>query len=93
MVTTMVLATQIGELAASIANTESQMRGVKTAITELTAIVNSFQQLDTLYGTLNTFWGRMRNDASAIGTMDDVTAAAISNKSSMISAVSRPVLT
>ena len=67
----------MAELAASIANTEAQIRDVTTAITQLEMVVNSFTDLDNLYGTLNMFWGRMANDASAIKSMDEATAIQI----------------
>lgn len=71
------LATQMSELAKAVADTEAQIRDINIAIKELSDIVKNFQDLDDLYGTLNQFWGRMANDASAIKTMDDVTALQI----------------
>ncbi|TFK65407.1 hypothetical protein BDN72DRAFT_880966 [Pluteus cervinus] len=73
IVATVVLASKIGDLAADISNTQSQIDAVTTAISEMTNIVNAFSDLDTLYGNLNVFWGRLSNDASNVGTMDDVT--------------------
>ncbi|KIP03750.1 hypothetical protein PHLGIDRAFT_129960 [Phlebiopsis gigantea 11061_1 CR5-6] len=77
LVATIALAVQISELAASIANTEAQIRDVNTAIAQLEVVVDSFTDLDNLYGVLNTFWGRMANDASAIKSMDEATAIQI----------------
>ncbi|THH13227.1 hypothetical protein EW146_g6965 [Bondarzewia mesenterica] len=77
LVAMVALSVQISKLAGDISQTKSQIEVVNTAIDELTTIVTSFRNLDDLYGTLNQFWGRMQNDASAIKTMDDATAMAI----------------
>ncbi|KAF9911323.1 hypothetical protein BX616_010619 [Lobosporangium transversale] len=75
LVAMVTLGIKMGEMARAVSDTEAQIRDVTTAITEMTAIVDSYSDLDTKYGTLNEFWGRMFVDASAIGTMDDATAA------------------
>lgn len=77
LVATICLAVQMSKLSESIADTESQIRDVNTAIEQLTTVVSSFTDLDNLYSTLNTFWGRMANDASSIKTMDEATAIQI----------------
>ncbi|KIP03752.1 hypothetical protein PHLGIDRAFT_495821 [Phlebiopsis gigantea 11061_1 CR5-6] len=77
LISTVALAVYVAQLAASIADTQAQIRDVNTAIIELGTIVKSFTELDYLYGTLNQYWGRMANDASAIRAMDSATAAQI----------------
>lgn len=69
------LGVKISELAGQISDTQSQIRVTNTAITELSAVVQNFTDLDSMYGTLNVFWGRMSNNASSLGTMDNATAA------------------
>ncbi|TFK60537.1 hypothetical protein BDN72DRAFT_904873 [Pluteus cervinus] len=68
---------KINKLADDIANTKLQIETVNNAIAEMTNIVNAFSDLDSLYGTLNQFWGRISNDASNVKTMDDATAELI----------------
>ncbi|KAF8654625.1 hypothetical protein AX16_003506 [Volvariella volvacea WC 439] len=65
---------KMSELAADIEQTKSQINTVSTAIQNMSEIVTSFTSLDELYGNLNIFWGRMLNDSTAVGTMDEVTA-------------------
>ncbi|KAM0228386.1 hypothetical protein ACHAP5_011950 [Fusarium lateritium] len=69
------LGVKMGELAGQISDTQAQIDVTNTAITELSAVVQNFTQLDELYSTLNVFWGRMANDANSLGTMDEATAA------------------
>lgn len=77
LIAEIVLSVKIEDLERSMSETESQIRVVTTAIHELSTIVKSFQALDGLYGTLNQFWGRMSNNASAIKTIDNTTAQSL----------------
>ncbi|KAG0207157.1 hypothetical protein BGX28_001547 [Mortierella sp. GBA30] len=75
LVAVITLGIKMGEMRAAVSKTESEIRDVTTAISEMTVIVNSYSALDENYSTLNMFWGRMQNDAVSIGDMDDATAA------------------
>ncbi|KAG0041236.1 hypothetical protein BGZ83_002119 [Gryganskiella cystojenkinii] len=75
LVAVIALGIKMGEMSSAVSKTEGEIRDVTTAITEMTAIVDSYSALDQNYGVLNMFWGRMQNDAVSIGDMDDATAA------------------
>ncbi|KAK3387370.1 hypothetical protein B0H63DRAFT_392697 [Podospora didyma] len=68
------LGVKMGDLAAEISDTNSKIQVTETAITQLSSVVQNFTDLDSLYGTLNMFWGRMGSDTASLQTMDDVTA-------------------
>lgn len=68
---------KVAELQTQISATEARIASVTTAISQLSTVTTNFGDLATLYENLNMFWGRMSNDASAIKTMDNVTAQAI----------------
>ncbi|KAF7561510.1 hypothetical protein G7046_g2637 [Stylonectria norvegica] len=91
LVAVVALGVLMGDLAGEVSKTEAQINVTNTAITELSSVVKSFTDLDTLYGTLNVFWGRMANDANSLASMDEATAAqlgidVLEDKSSIIAA-------
>lgn len=74
LVTMLALSIKVTELARQVSQTKSQIDVTNTAISQLSSVVANFTELDSLYGVLNMFWGRMGDQANTLGTMDDVTA-------------------
>ncbi|KAF3387196.1 hypothetical protein F1880_000684 [Penicillium rolfsii] len=68
------LGEQRNKIAEAIVNSESERDRLKTAIEEITYVVDSFKELEDLTGTLNEFWGGMLNNAMMLETMDKATA-------------------
>jgi hypothetical protein len=68
------LGEQRGIIATEIKNSESERDRLKTAIDEITYVVDNFKDLEDLTGTLNEFWGGMLTNAMMLQTMDKATA-------------------
>ncbi|KAI1496683.1 hypothetical protein F5X99DRAFT_424351 [Biscogniauxia marginata] len=90
-VASVALGVKMVELADQISKTNAQIDVTSTAISELSAVVQNFTDLDSMYSTLNVFWGRMFNDAVSLGDMDEATAeqlgeSLLADKSSIIAA-------
>ncbi|KAH8807311.1 hypothetical protein F5884DRAFT_833084 [Xylogone sp. PMI_703] len=65
------LGQQIAELAGAIAQTEAEIRVTEQAITELRSVVQNFTSLDTLYGDMNQFWGRLEDTAEEVEALSE----------------------
>lgn len=76
-VATIALGVQMSKLAGEVSDTQIQIVVTNTAITQLAEVVKNFKELDSLYGTLNVFWGRMWNNAVSLQQMDNATVEQI----------------
>lgn len=77
------LSAQLGKVQAAIASTNSDLQGLTTSKTELTAIQGSFTDLTTEYSTLESFWFTMLNTAGQIASDEVLGIALLSDQPSI----------
>ena len=74
LVSMIALSFKMKDLYSSIADTQAQIKVVNTAVSQISSVLSNFTDLDSMYSTLNVFWGRMANNANSLSTMDNTMA-------------------